>query len=85
MYAKSLELHLLFTIFFFLEIQTGDDERVWILDNCVDFFLKIRVKIRIFVLKKLKFKTVFYKKKSENPTYSMGEGHSFSGIAHYEH
>ena len=44
---------------------------------CVDFFLEIRAKIRIFVQKTWKSRTRFYRKKFGNPASSMEGGYIF--------
>ena len=44
-------------------------------------FMEIRVKIKIFVQKPWKSRTIFHHEKSGNPTSSMGGGQKFSGIA----
>ena len=46
-------------------------------------FLEICVKIRIFVQKPLKSRTIFHQKRSGNPTSSMEGGQNSSGIAHF--
>ena len=71
--CKKFGIHLLFCKLL-LQIQSEKTKKVWILSACVIFFFEIYVKIKIFVQKTWKSKTMFYQKQSGNPTSSTGEG-----------